>query len=244
MEIIMKIKEGKITLIASAAFALVYIISFWLGYIAAYTSAGAAAVYISSLYKDIYSSLLPSVAVMLMFITYTKKGLRSALLRAPVYSASVILYKLPSLILLYAYGGYEITDVIILSVLYALLDFIILLLIYLLLFLIMLFVIKRFARTSCKRGFDIKDTLNETEPLSLTSPLAVGMLAVNASIFLYALVNEIISTVQFLSKYSDSFTAPELIEMLFNYVFILGMLILSQILCFAVKNLFSKEQRQ
>ncbi len=238
----MMFKEKKITLLAAGAFALAYIIAFWLNYIALYTGFGSRMLSPAAYFIEILSILLPPISVMLMLMAYSQKGIGSSFLRALIYSAVSLLLYFPASAFKFAYEGYDIFDVLLLALIEALISTVSLFALYALLFLIMLFVMKQFARHKHGADFNVQSAIKESLAFDFSSVLSLGMLSVTGIIFIYGLALEITDTVNFLISYSENYTATELFSIVFRYIFLLGMFIASQLLTFAVKNFLIKDR--
>ncbi len=232
----MKIKEEKIGPVSIGALIFIYIISFLLNYIALYISSGTAMLFISSYFSEVCRIIISPTAAVLMLFAYCKGGIRSAILRGIFFSVCTVIYTAPSSALNYAYSGYEITDVLILSLLNSLLSAFYSVITYSLLFLIMLLILKR-----CGNG-DVKAELECARALDFSSPLSLAALSACGCVFVYGLIREIIDTVEFLIKYSESYTAAEIFTMLIRYVFILAMVFISYFITFSIKNLFIENE--
>ncbi len=229
--------KKKPKLITTAALCLIYLISFLLNYIAIYVSSGTAIIFISAYFSEMISTLLPPIAALLMLITYADKGLRSGIGLAFIYAACGVIYRFPIAAFDFAYSGYAIGDVLILSLLYSAAELLFNAALYAVLFLIMLLVMRRLAKEPSRLKFE----LSKKASFDFSEPISAAVIAAAMPIFISKLIIEIIDTVSFFIKYYESFNASEVFTMVFRYIFILALFILSYVLTFAVKVPFCEK---
>lgn len=237
----MKTKEQKTALIMSGVFSLTYILSFLLYYVSTYVSSSAAVYFISSYFGEITGIIISSVTVMLMFVAYCDAGWRRAVIRGTFYSLCTLLYSFPYYTFEHAVEGHEISAVLLFSMLESLLFLVLTFIKYLGLFFLMIFVMRIFGNRKISDGYDIRSSLYDRCAFDFSSPLSIGIFSSALAVFIYKLAFEIFDTVKFLLNYSESYTAGEILLMLFRYIFILAMLLISQYVAFFVKNIFIKK---
>ncbi len=232
----MKIKKQQAALITASALALVYLISFLLYYLSSYVFISVTLSFIYTYFTEITAALTPPIAAMLMFLFYSEKGISAALIFGAVYSSLSIIYRFPLSMFGYAYDGYEISEVILISLTDTIIRLVFRFALYMLMFAVVLFSVRIF---SSKKSNSISDAMKSTEPFELSAPLAKGVFFCGAIIFIYKLIIEIIDTVKFLINYSESFTAGEILFIAFRYIFLLALLLITQVSVFIIKSIFT-----
>lgn len=228
--------KNKFTLILLAIASGANILRFLLYYISTYVTESAAMVYISSYFSEITYMLLPLVTVALIITPYAKCGVGKALLCAIPFSLTEILYLFPYRAFELAYSGYEITETILFSVFITLITVILNYIKAALLLFIIIFLTRIFAKLQRVKKYSLESALTDKDPFDFSKPLTKGIFGASLTVFAFAVISEIIDTVSFLYNYSGTYRTTEIIYMLFRYVFILGMLIISHVTAHYVKR--------
>lgn len=220
-------KKNKFTLIFLAIASGANILRFLLYYISTYVTENAAMVYISSYFSEITYILLPLVTAALIIIPYAKHGIGRALLCAIPFSLTEILYLFPYRAFELAYSGYEITETLLFSFVITLITAILNYIKTALLLFIIIFLTRIFAKSQGSKKYSLESALADKDPFDFSKPLTRGIFGASLTVFAFTTVSEIIDTVSFLLNYSGTYRAGEVIYMLFRYIFILAMLIIS-----------------
>lgn len=235
----METKKKKTLLITLCILSAANILCFALYYLSAFITSNAAIQYTYFYFAEIAATVLPMVTAAAMLIAYAKRGINKAILYALPCVLTRILYLFPYCAFEYAYEGYEITS----TLLFALLEtFLTLIAIYIestVLFLLMIFVTKIIAKAKGFERYNFKEALSEKEFFDFEKPLTAGIFSAACAVFVYNLALEIYDTVNFLISYSGTYRTSEIFYILFRYVFILAMLLISHLTAYLTKTLLS-----
>lgn len=91
----------------------------------------------------------------------------------------------------------------------------------------------------------VKDTLSygllPTAPFALSEPVTVGVFALCFIEFTYKLALEIYNAVSYIIDYAENYRNSEIIYMVFRFIFVLLMLLLTHYISCKIKNLLIKE---
>ena len=228
--------KNKLTYIFLAVAAGVNILRFLLYYISTYITESAAMIYISSYFSEITYMLFPLITAAFIHSTYKKHSFGKAMLLAIPFSLVEILYLFPYRACELAYDGYEITVTLLFAILIALITVILNYAKALFLLFIIIFLTRIFAKPKSKRKNDLNDSLADCGAFDFSNPETKGIFAASLNVFILSLISEIIDTVSFLLSYSGTYRTGEILYILFRYVFILAMLIISHALAYYIKK--------
>ncbi len=229
-------KKNKFTLIILAIASGANILRFLLYYISSYVTQSVAMVYISSYFSETVYMLLPLVTAALIITPYAKHGIGRALLCAIPFSLTEILYLFPYRAFELAYEGYEITETLLFSLVITVITVILNYAKTALLLFIIIFLTRIFAKPRGNEKFSFKSAIYESCAFDFEKPLTKGIFGAALTVFIFATVSEIIDTVSYLLNYAGTYRASEILYILFRYIFILAMLIISHATAHYVKR--------
>ncbi len=236
----MKLKN-KPTYIFFAVTAGVNIFRFLLYYISTYVTESEAMIYISSYFSEISYMLLPLITSAFALCTYKERGFGKAMLVAIPFSITEFLYLFPYRTFELAYQGYEITVTLLFAILIALITIILNYLKALFLLFIIIFLTRIFAKRNSKAKSNFKESFSGGGAFDFSPPETKGIFGASLTVFIFAITSEIIDTVSFLINYSGTYRTSEILYMLFRYIFIFAMLIISHALAYYVKSCAKNE---
>lgn len=176
--------------------------------------------------------LLPLISAMLVLISDTYLGMKSALVKLIPLSLAKLIYSLPYYYLYLVYDIYDSTEAILFALVQAITEAVFLYIFTLIIFLVM----RAFLGAFNKRGeprdalLAKKTTLNFLDPVSRTFALS------SLLCFLYFFTVEIIDTVSVISKYSGRLRSGEIAYMVFSYCFDVFLLAAHYLVLSFVKN--------
>lgn len=228
--------KNKLAYILVAIMAGVNILRFLLYYLSTYILESAALVYISSYFSEVTYMLLPLITAAFILRSYMKSGFGKAMLYALPFCVTEILYLFPYRAFELAYEGYEITATLLFAILITLITVILNYAKTLFLLFIIIFLTRIFAKPKSKRKNDLNDSLADCGAFDFSNPETKGIFAASLNVFILSLISEIIDTVSFLLSYSGTYRTGEILYILFRYVFILAMLIISHALAYYIKK--------
>ena len=228
--------KNKLTYIFLAVAAGVNILRFLLYYISTYITESAAMIYISSYFSEITYMLFPLITAAFIHSTYKKHSFGKAMLLAIPFSLAEILYLFPYRAFELAYDGYEITVTLLFAILIALITVILNYAKALFILFIIIFLPRIFAKQKGKTKFHVKGELSDGGAFDFSNPEAKGIFGASLTVFIFAVISEIIDTVGFLLNYSGTYRASEILYILFRYIFILAMLIISHATAYYAKK--------
>ncbi len=177
--------------------------------------------------KEFILALLPLLYAVSLLKLSALKGKKSAFLGAIPMAASYAVYQLPINYLRYMNMYYTTVDSLILSAVESLFWLIILYVQILVLCFVMAFC---YERLTAKKGVCRKDLTKRFENVRLIStddPLNVSILFAAAIGFAISLVNEVYDTVSYLVSASGAYRIPEIIFIVFKFIFHLATFISS-----------------
>lgn len=235
----MGIKKKNAFLILIGILSITNIICFVLYYVSSFLNSSAVLIYAYVYFSEIAMIFLPQISAAFTLTVYAKKGINKALLYAIFCSLCEVFYIFPHRAFEFAYEGYEITSTLILSLFETVLTVTVACIEIIVLLLLIIFVTKIIAKYKGILNFDFNAALSEKEPFNFDKPLTAGIFSAACAVFVYSLVIEIIDTVSFLVNYSGTYRIGEILYILFRYVFILGLLIISHIITHYLKHRLS-----
>ena len=236
----MKINEGRAALRFALILTLTNCVTFLLYYLSTYIFDSTALAYASLYYSEITSALLPMACAAALTVTYTERGINFSLLRSLIYTLTFIPYAFPFYAFENAYLGYTIDEVLFFASIQTLLSLIIAYLKITVLLLVMIFATRFFAKREKRRQGEFEANIPLKRAFDFSLPESAGVLVCAFVSFTVALIPEIIDTVNFILDYAGTYRIGEIIYIAFRYVFILGMLLVSQITVFFVRSMISK----
>ena len=223
---------GKMT----AVFTTVNFLSFLLYYFTFYVIKTQVSLhYLFYFFNELVRTLLPIIAVLASFITFTMRGFRRASLHALLFTLSWIINLFPYYAFEYAYQGIEISAVLTFALIHTLFMILVIYIEIIVLLLLMIFVTEKIGKISFA-NYDRRSSLFERDIFDFSKPLCAGILSVSAAVFIYNLICEIIDTVSFIKDVYGIYDAKEIIYMVFKYIFIMIMFVLSYFTAHFVKS--------
>ena len=232
----MEIKKKNAFLILIGILSITNIICFVLYYVSSFLASSAVLLYVYVYFSEIAMIHLPLICAAFTLTVYAKQGINKALLYAIPCSLCAFFYTFPYRAFEFAYEGYEITATLLLALLETLLTVIVNYIEITVLLLLIIFVTKIIAKSKGIPNFNFNAALSEKETFDFDKPLTAGIFSAACAVFVYSLIIEIIDTVSFLINYSGTYRIGEILYILFRYVFILGMLIISHALTHYAKR--------
>lgn len=207
----------------------VHLVRFLLYYISTYLAQSVALTYISLYFSEIVYLFLPLLTAALLIKPYADGGFPKSLILAIPISLAEIIYILPYRLFELAYQGYEIGETLFFSIIITLITLMLNYLRLLLLLSIIIFLTRLFAKSQKQKASAFAPSLEDKDPFDFSRPLTKGIFGASLTVFAFALISEIIDTVNFLLVYSGNYRMSEVLYMLFRYVFILAVLITSHV---------------
>ena len=232
-----KLNEKRATILTVAVLSATYILAFLLRLLSVYIAEYAFVSYLSFYFYEIASSVLPLIASVSLFITYTERGMNKSLLRILFFVLTGLLYCAPTYAVDYAISGETVGYTVLITALKSLFSLVLDYLKYTVIFLVILFITRKIATAKKYNGYSVEKALLNDSPFDFSEPLNVAFFAGCLVIFVYNLVTEIIDTVNFIAEYSGIYQAGEIIYIIFRYIYILALLFLTQILIFLYKKI-------
>ena len=228
----MKINSKRMSLTAALLLSLVYFLSFIIFYIDSYIFARTLEPirYIAEAVNKSTYLLLPSIAALLSLTVYMLSGTKSALLSLGAMTLPRIFYSLPIWYLYLLPDGFDSLEALGYGLLISLGEEIIAYLISLLIALL----IYAIARLKGKRR-DVSDFLYTSDAFDLSNPISFALMALSSVIFVYFAINDVISTVDYLSSYTY-YKANEIIMIAVFFIFDILALFLHYFALFYIKG--------
>lgn len=221
-------------LIFTGAFALVNLFLFILYYISTYRVSNPALLYTYTFVSDFLLTAIPLTAGAALTSVYAKRSFKPIFLWALPISLTHIIYLFPTYAFEYAYAGYKIGDVMLISALTTLFGTLSLYVEIILLSLLIIFVTKSFAR---RRGTDYKDELlKKSDIFNLYAPSSAGIFAGALVLFIYDVVLEIKDTVVFIGESAGVMTVGEIVYITVRYLFLMAVMLGSSFMANFCKN--------
>lgn len=218
---------------------LLNLFSFLVYYLTEVSLPSEASYYVRSYYEETADVLFPLFAAVSLYIIYSARGIRSAVVSAILYSLTHFIHYFPYYSFAYAFAGAYIDEVFYYSTLAAFIAIGIELSKTVVLFFLIL-VFTRIAAKKVKLSKKRYDGILENRAaLDFAAPITVGFFASALLIFLYKLGFELYSTITFIIDVSYSYsivTTGEVLYIAFRYVFILLLLLLGHFGAFFVKE--------
>ncbi len=200
---------------------------------------------ISGRFTTLAETALPLIAAAAMLAVYAAGGhLRLPLLHALIYSLSWFITFFSEYLILHVYSGYEITYSLLISALLGLLMAAATYAELTVLFFIIVFASRIFASRRYGAGSNIEKFILLDSAFDFSNPVAVGIFSASSALFFYNLGIEIANTVNYISSCAGIYTASEIFYLVFKYVYILALLLLSHLIAFRLKSVFIKESAE
>ena len=257
----------KICLITAISFAFVNLLAFCIFYIPNYVLMLNVewVEYTRVFLNKFFEYLLPVVAATVLFIGYTRDGLKKTFIRAIYFSLPRIVYLFPYYYLYYILNWNDSIESISLSALVTLFGVALFYGQIILLF----WIIRVFARLPIIRELKIAlpinqqkappkeilaelrssadkrvcSSLSEKSIFNFSCPASLGIFAASFASFCINLVREIIGTVDYLIEYAGDYYLEEIFYITACYLFLLVELLASHAICCLIRNLFNVEKR-
>ena len=183
--------------------------------------------------------LMPLVAAMLILLADAYLGIRGALLRLLPLSFAKMIYSLPYYYLVFVYDPfYDSADAIFFALIQSFAESIILYAFVLIIFYIM----KGFLWLFNKTGEKNSELLSKSTVLDFRDPVSLTFMTSSLLCFLYFLIDEIITTVSIISRYSGRLLGGEIVYMVFSYAVDISLLALHYFALAYLKNRIVKER--
>ena len=200
---------------------------FILYYLSGYVFSGDFILYAYTFTSELLLAAMPLISAALISYLYRDGGSRAVLIHAIALSAVGILYNFPLSAFEYAYAGYVIGEVLLLSALTSILSAVAAYIEIILLSIIIIFVSRSFAR---RRGIAAEGAILPSQSaFDLSVPFNVGVFVGALVLFIYRLVLEIYDTVVFILDSEGFMTAGEIVYIVIRYIFSLAILLASQL---------------
>ena len=226
--------KKKFFLILTGIFAIANFFLFILYYISSYLFSNSITLYLYTFMSDFILTAMPLTAGAIIATVFAKRGVKSTFLYAVPFALTQVIYHFPLYAFEYAYAGYYISDVMLISALTALFSTLSLYIEVLLLSVLIIFVTKSFAR---KKDTDYKaELLEKSEIFNLSSPVSKGIFAGALVLFIYNLALEIKDTVIFIGESAGIMTFGEIIYITVRYLFLMAVMIGSSFIANFGKN--------
>ena len=181
--------------------------------------------YVMAFYEDALSFVMPMILAITMECTARAVGVKHALTRAPMLTLPLAAYILISEYISATMSGYDFTDAILLGSMTALVSAVFLCADALVAFLIMHLMLRK------------HDSLGSDDaPFDTSKKPVQAILTVCLIQFALALGLEIYDAVSYLIDYNGTYLAGEIVYMTVRFVFILGELLVCQLLAVRTKN--------
>lgn len=192
--------------------------------------------------KNAISSMFPIIALVLILPAYSERKVKGALISAIKFSLIPILYSFPAYAFEYAYAGYTIDFVLLLSLGSTILSSITVYAELLLLLLLFVFVFKNCEKKKGASDLNIKNALaEENSAFNFSSSATLGFLSSAGAIFIYNIAREIYDTVIFLINYEGTYSTNEIVYIMYRYIYILLIFVISHYsACYAKNSVFKK----
>ena len=236
----MKINKKTVLYAVILTVAAVNLVSLILSYASAYLLSSAALSYVSEYFSTLSETVLPTLTAVAMFCVYAASGIKKSLLYAVFYSLTWFFFFLASYFIDCSYSGYEIGYSLLFSALGAMLMAVAMYAELVVLFFIIVFASRIFASKRYGAGHEPSEYIFSEAAFDFQCPVTVGIFASSAALFFYNLGIEIANTVSFILDCAGIYTAGEIFYLVFRYIFILALLILSHYLSHLSKKLFIK----
>ena len=192
--------------------------------------------------RNAISSIFPIIALVLILPAYSKRKVKGALISAIKFSLIPILYSFPTYAFQYAYAGYTIDFVLVLSLGSTIFSSITVYAELLLLLLLFVFVLKKCEKKKGASDLNIKNALSEEiSAFNFSSPTTLGFLSAAGAIFIYNIACELYDTVIFLINYEGTYSTNEIVYIMYRYLYILLIFLVSHYLACYANNYVSKK---
>lgn len=205
-------------------------------------------VYFFTYAEEIFGWVINTAAAAVIFIYTLTRGIKSTVISISLLSLTRLIYALPYYYLIALDFGFDSLEGLCISLLVSALDVIVSGLHIFVLVFIGGFAAAAFKAKSLKRRelTAVKDTLADgllpTAPFALSEPATVGVFALCFIEFTYKLALEIYNAVTYIIDYTENYRSAEIIYMVFRFIFVLLMLLLTHYISCKIKNLLIKER--
>ena len=164
---------------------------------------------------------------MLLDYALCEKKYAAPLLDALYFSLAWFITVFFEYMIAHAYAGYRIGASLLLSLGWSLLMSAAIYAELIVLFFIIIFTSRIFASKRGAEEPNMKEYIGVGSAFDFENPVTVGIFSASAALFLYNLGMEIANTVSYVSSCAGIYTAMEIFYLVFEYLFILALLILS-----------------
>ena len=183
--------------------------------------------------------LLPLVSAMLILLADAYLGTKAALVRLLPLSFAKMIYSIPYYYLVFVYDPfYDSGDALFFSLIQSFSESIILYAFVLIIFYIMKGFLWLFNKTGEKNG----ELLSKNTVLNFRDPVSLTFMTSALLCFLYFIIDEIITTVSIISRYSGRLLGSEIVYMVFSYAVDVSLLALHYFVITYLKNHIIKER--
>lgn len=218
--------------------------------------------YIRYFFTEAAEFLMPTVGAVLLLIGYADSGHPRSLLRAFAISAPRFFFYFPYYYLYFTAYGNDFIESSAYSLLSSAIGIILLWGHTVLLYLLMAFVTKRFIARELSENLppqkqaniekgelaelkklayeNLPSYIGEKAAFNLNAPIAAGVFSTVFAEFIYCFILELFDTVSYLIEYSGTYKIGEIIYITFSFVFLVGLLLLSQVICCKIKDIIVK----
>ncbi|MBE6645503.1 MAG: hypothetical protein E7612_09060 [Ruminococcaceae bacterium] len=219
-------------------FALVNFLTFFVYYFCVYTLSNQFTLYFYFYFSELTEAVLPVAASCVLFVLSAKYNIKKTFLNSLFFSLTWILYFFPYYAFEYAYEMLDIYTVLAFSAIHTVFMTLVIYIEITILYLLMIFLTEKIAKRS-GIPYRREEILKKSNALDFSNPITVGVFSASAAVFVYNLTNEIIDTVSFLLDVEGAYESGEIIYIVFRYLFILALLMLSHFAAMLIKNKLS-----
>ena len=198
---------------------------------------------ISGHFTTLAETVLPLITAVALLSAYVISGsFKKPLLHALIYSLVWFITVFAEYLIVHSYAGYRIGHALLLSAGWSVLMTVTMYAELAVLFFIIIFAARIFAnrRSGAERG--INEYIFSESAFDFHNPVTVGIFSASALLFFYNLGVEIANTVEYLKSCAGIYTVWEIAYLVFEYLYVLGLLLLSHYIAFRMKSVFIKSQ--
>ena len=213
---------------------------FHLAYVFVYESYGTIIYYVGSWFSEAWSILMPALAALATLFAFSDGGVKGAITSALILAASRISFLLLYYYMYFISQGFDSIESISFSFLTSLGLIALTFIETLAIFGAGLLILKKKAGSG---GVAIKEfilpALGEHEPMDVGVTSTLTLAIMSLSVFAFRLIYTIYSTIVFFIEYGAGFSDSDIFSILFDYLFLLIMLIVTHLtLCVVKKKIY------
>ena len=192
--------------------------------------------YISHFITDAHESIIPILILTVILAGCSDFGYKRSFLLAIPCALTYLIYRMPYAYISFFSTGYDMTDSLVLALISA---FIMVIMLYAKVALLFLAVYIAGRLEKSRRS--LKDILSEntSQPFDFSSRVTLCIFTSCSVIFLYGFIAEIIDTVRFMTEAIGTYRIGEIVYLVFSYIFLVIVLLASQIVAISFKKFIS-----